>query len=74
MRVRASCGGVQMFKDMRLIIRFDMFLNPSFKMMTSFANIAKTTASTNKFTQQERFEIIRNWVIIWKNNFYFRMK
>ena len=31
-----------MFRNMRLIILFDMFLNPSFKMMTSFANIART--------------------------------
>ena len=38
-----------MFENMRLVILFDMFLNPSFKMTTSFANIAKTTASTNKF-------------------------
>ena len=33
---------------MRLVILFDMFLNPSFKMMASFANIARTTASTSK--------------------------
>ena len=33
-----------MFKNMRLVILFDMFLNLSFK-MTSFANIARTTAS-----------------------------
>ena len=26
-----------------------MFLNPSFKMTTSFANITRTTASTSKF-------------------------
>ena len=32
-----------MFKNMRLIIVFDMFLTHSFKMMTSFANIAITT-------------------------------
>ena len=38
-----------MFENMRLVILFDMFLSPSFKMTTSFANIAKTTASTNKF-------------------------
>ena len=38
-----------MFKNMRLIIFFDMPLNPSFKMMTSFANIARTAASTSKF-------------------------
>ena len=32
-----------MFKNMRLVIVFDMFLNRSFKLMTSFANIAITT-------------------------------
>ena len=35
-----------MFKNMRLVILFDMLLNPSFKMTTNFANIARTTAST----------------------------
>ena len=34
---------------MRLVILFDMFLNPSFKMVTSFTNVARTTASTCKF-------------------------
>ena len=34
-----------MFKNMGLVILFDMFLNPSFKMTTSFANIARTAAS-----------------------------
>ena len=38
-----------MFKNMTLVILFDMFLNPSFKMTTSFANVARTTASTSKF-------------------------
>ena len=38
-----------MFKNMGLVILFDMFLNPSFKMTTSFANIARTTASASKF-------------------------
>ena len=32
-----------MFKNMRLVILFDMFLNPSFKMTTSFTNIARST-------------------------------
>ena len=32
-----------MFKDMRLVIIFDMFLNPIFKMTTSLANIASTS-------------------------------
>ena len=53
-----------MFKNMRLVILFDMFLNPSFKMTTSFANIARTTASTSKFIYYERFQIIRNWLFI----------
>ena len=29
-----------MFKNMRLVILFDMLLNPSFKMTTGFANRA----------------------------------
>ena len=29
-----------MFKNMRLVTLFDMLLNPSFKMMTGFANRA----------------------------------
>ena len=32
-----------MFKNMRLVILFDMLLNPSFKMTTGFANVARTT-------------------------------
>ena len=48
-RIKACCGGVYMFKNMQLVILFDMFLNPSFKIMTSFANVARTTASTSKF-------------------------
>ena len=31
------------------LLSFWMFLNPSFKMMTGFANIARTTASTSEF-------------------------
>ena len=38
-----------MFTNMRLVILFGMLLNPSFKMMTGFANIARTTAITGKF-------------------------
>ena len=39
-----------MFKNMRLIILFDMLVvNPSFKMTPSFANIARNTAGTRKF-------------------------
>ena len=34
---------------MRLVILFDMLLSPSFKMTTSFASVARTTASTSKF-------------------------
>ena len=53
-----------LFKNIRLAILFDMLLNPSFKVTTSFANIATTTASTSKFIYKERFQIIRNWVFI----------
>ena len=38
-----------MFKNMRLVILVDMFLNPSFKMTTRFTNIVRTTAGTSKF-------------------------
>ena len=38
-----------MFTNKRLVMLFDMFLNPSFKMTTSFANITRTTASISKF-------------------------
>ena len=34
---------------MKLVILFDMLLNPSFKMATSSANIAATTPTTSKF-------------------------
>ena len=43
---KACCGEVWMFRNMRLIL-FDIFHNPSFKMMTSFANVARRTASTS---------------------------
>ena len=44
-----------MFKNMRLAVLFDMPHKPSFKMMASFANVARTTASTSKFMNYERF-------------------
>ena len=47
--VKACCDGVYMFKKMRLVILFHMFLKPSFKMTTSFPNKARTSASTSKF-------------------------
>ena len=37
-----------MFKNMRLV-NLDMLLTPSLKMTASFADIARTTASTSKF-------------------------
>ena len=45
-----------MFKNMRLVILFDKVLNPSSKMTTSFANVARTAASTSKFMYKERFK------------------
>ena len=44
-----------MFTNMRLVILFDVFLNPSFKMTTSFTNIARTTASTSKLIYYKIF-------------------
>ena len=38
-----------MFKNTKCVIFFDMFLNPSFKITTGFASIARTTARTSKF-------------------------
>ena len=38
-----------MFKNMTLVILFDVFLSPSFKMATNFADVARTTAGTSKF-------------------------
>ena len=35
-----------MFKNMRLVILFDMLLSPSFQMTTTFTNIARTTANS----------------------------
>ena len=37
-----------MYKNMRMVIFSDILLNPNFKMTTSYANIARTTASTVK--------------------------
>ena len=48
-QVNACCGRVWVFKNMRLVIIFDMLHNLSFKMTTSFANVARTTASSNNF-------------------------
>ena len=41
-----------MLKNVRLVILFHMFLNPTFKTMTSFVNIARTTASISEFTMK----------------------
>ena len=55
---------VVVFKNMRLVFLFYMFLNLSFRMTTRLANIARTTDSTNKFIYYERFQITRNWIFI----------
>ena len=46
-----------MFKNMILVILFDMFLNPSFK-MTIIVNIARATASTSKNLNYARKNLI----------------
>ena len=38
-----------MFRNMRIVILFEMVPNPSFNKTTGFANIARTTTSTSKF-------------------------
>ena len=38
-----------MFRNMRFVILFDIFLNPSLKMTTNFAKIDRATTSTSKF-------------------------
>ena len=38
-----------MFKNMKLVILFDMFLNLRSNMRTSFTNIGRTTRSRSKF-------------------------
>ena len=37
-----------MFKNIRLVILFNMLLSPSFK-MTTFANVARTAAIASRF-------------------------
>ena len=37
-----------MLENMRLVIIFDMLLDPILKMTTSFANVARTTPRTSK--------------------------
>ena len=53
-----------MFKNMRLPILFDVPVDPTFKMLTGFVNIARTSASTSNFIYWKRFPIIRNCVFI----------
>ena len=54
-------------KKMKLIL-FDMFLNPSFKMTTSFANIARATTSTSKLNTRKYFKY-QELDLYMKNNF-----
>ena len=43
-----------MLKNMGLVIRFDMLLNPSFKMTTSFAKIAgRQLAQLNLYARKD---------------------
>ena len=45
-----------MFKNIQLVILFDIFLNPIFKIATSYTNIARTTASTNNLYTRKDFK------------------
>ena len=49
-----------MFKNIRLVILFDMRLNPSFKTTTSFGNIARTAASTSKYLTRKYFKSLES--------------
>ena len=69
MRVKACCGGVQMFKKMSFVILFDVFLNPSFKMAASFANVARTTASASKEKLLEKTSNHQEFGLNMQNNF-----
>ena len=40
---------------MRSVILFDMFLNPSFIVVTYFADVRRATASSSKYLHQEIF-------------------
>ena len=43
-----------MFNNMRLVILFDMLLNPSFKITRSFANTARATvAQVNLYSRKD---------------------
>ena len=55
-------------KKVKLIILFDMLLNPSFKITTSFANIARTTTSTSKLNTRKDFKY-QELDLYMKNNF-----
>ena len=49
---------------MRLVIIFDMLLNPSFKMTTGLASIAGTTANTSKFISYiQYFYILYSYIL-----------
>ena len=44
-----------MFKNMTLVILFDMLVSPSFKMTTNFVNVARTTqlAQVNLYIRKD---------------------
>ena len=46
--VAVECKCLKIWDFLIFVILFDMLLNPSFKMTTSFANVARTTATTSK--------------------------
>ena len=49
-----------MFKNMKVVMFFDNLINPSFKMKTRFANIARTTVrQVNLYTRKD----FKSWEI-----------
>ena len=47
-----------MFKNMILVILFDMLLNPSSKMTTSFANVGRTQPAQVNLYARKDFKLI----------------
>ena len=54
---------------MRLIILFDMFFDTSFKITTSFASLATTTATRSKFRKDFKSSGIFIWRCIYETWF-----
>ena len=68
-RNKACCSKVLVFKNMRFVVLFHMFVNPIFKMMTNFTNVARTTASTSTFFILGNISSYQEFGLYMENNF-----